>query len=73
MQIDSSSTSNSWAVVEVKYDDGTLETHVLPLHDIYEHEASMNCSCEPDYKHGAIVHNAFDKRELYERGERKLN
>ena len=72
MHATNSVVSNSWAVVVVDY-DGIHETHVLPMHDVYEHESSMECPCNPDLKYGAIVHNSFDNREAYERGERKLN
>jgi hypothetical protein len=31
----------------------------------------MACWCEPMVDEGVIVHNAMDRRELYERGDRK--
>lgn len=48
--------------------------HVIPLNDLREHEESAGCWCEPVVNDdGVLVHNAADKRELYERGERKVN
>ena len=47
------------------------EVHVHPLEDILPHVLSDTCACEPkiDIVEGAgrvIVHNSWDKREVYE-------
>lgn len=45
--------------------------HVLPIDDLYDHCESIRCACRPKVKLGVdsqllIVHNAFDRRELFE-------
>lgn len=48
--------------------------HVLPANDTKPHMESEACECEPrvdQYIYGRIVvHNSYDKRELFERDER---
>ena len=48
--------------------------HVLPNNDIIEHVESEDCSCNPRVEfHGdrqLIIHNAMDRREVFE--QRKL-
>ena len=44
--------------------------HVLPVDDLREHSRT-NCWCNQEDDDGVIVHNPLDRRELYERGERK--
>jgi len=44
--------------------------HVVPLDDMGEHEPA-DCRCSPTEKNGVVVHNAYDEREKFERGERK--
>jgi hypothetical protein len=48
-------------------------THIVPEDDLREHDLSMQCWCTPQHMDGlkgdVIVHNAMDKRELYEQGE----
>lgn len=42
--------------------------HVIPLNDISEHVRSICCGCGPWFDQGgALVHNAFDGREVIER------
>lgn len=46
--------------------------HVMPIRDLRSHCAEMTCWCcpQPDpVEEDVIVHNAMDRRELYERGE----
>lgn len=45
-------------------------THVLPLEDCGQH-ALVDCPCRPREDDGVIIHNSFDGREAFERGERK--
>ena len=49
--------------------------HIIPLNDMQEHiTRDETCPCKPELSEaGNIVHNAFDGREVYERGEKKLN
>jgi hypothetical protein len=51
------------------------EIHVIPLGDMDTHTHDSGCRCGPIfYSDGEIyVHNAFDGREAYETGERKLH
>lgn len=47
--------------------------HIIPLNDMQEHiTRAETCPCKPELSEsGNIVHNSFDGREAYERGERK--
>jgi len=47
--------------------------HLIPLEDLREHEATMQCWCVPeeDNDDPIVIHNSADGRELFERGERK--
>lgn len=51
--------------------------HVMPRGDLREHVADgIKCWCNPVRdieEESVIVHNAMDRRELYEEGERKLS
>ena len=48
----------------------TDEWHVLPLDDLKEHKETRDCWCKPtvevEESRFVIVHNALDRRELYE-------
>ncbi len=47
------------------------KVHVIPIDDLREHDPS-DCWCDPIVNEdGVVVHNALDRRELYERGELK--
>lgn len=48
--------------------------HVLPVDESDRH-AFHNCPCGADYADdfSCIVHNSFDGREAFERGERKVS
>jgi hypothetical protein len=51
----------------VKEEPGTY--HVVPVDDIKEHEPSLECWCRPyrdPWNPFGIIHNALDRRELYE-------
>jgi hypothetical protein len=56
----------SWDVVDV---DGVL--HVLPSGDLKRHGHSMDCWCRPTMDDGVVAHNSMDRREEYERGDRR--
>jgi len=46
--------------------------HVVPLNDLREHVAQINCWCHPtpdDAEPQVILHHALDQREKYESGE----
>jgi hypothetical protein len=45
---------------------------VYPINDLRQHMA-VDCWCRPSENDGVIIHNSLDRRELYERGERKLS
>jgi hypothetical protein len=47
-------------------------THVIPNNDFREHSLT-DCWCRPEDDDGVIIHHSFDRRELYEYGERKLS
>jgi hypothetical protein len=51
-------------------DDGA---EILPLWDLDHHELGGDCPCGGRYDGEMIVHNAFDGREPFERGERKVS
>jgi hypothetical protein len=50
-----------------------MRWHVIPVDDLREHHASLECWCGPVEDDGVVVHNALDGREAYERGERKVS
>jgi hypothetical protein len=46
----------------------------LPTDDIREHFGGMNCACGPDLTEDDIIeHRAFDRREDYEQGKRRVS
>lgn len=48
-------------------------THVIPLNDIREHDADIDCWCRPqqdDDTSTLYVHNSADGREDFEEGRR---
>lgn len=55
----------AWAVI--------CERHVVPLDDLREHITDVSCWCRPLEDEGVVVHNSMDRREFYERGERKAS
>lgn len=42
--------------------------HVIPVNGLIEHEESAECQCGPsvDPESGVIIHDAMDRREMYE-------
>lgn len=46
--------------------------HVIPVDDDGMHQIE-NCSCNPRWDDGVMVHNSFDGREAFERGERQVS
>lgn len=52
-----------------------VNLHVLPVDDLREHVADLNCWCHPTPDaddEDVVVHHSADRREEYERGELKL-
>lgn len=51
--------------------------HIVPEHDMREHEESDACWCDPDIEeddgHVCVIHHSADGRELYENGERAMH
>lgn len=61
-----------WAV---SAPDERGEFHVVPINDLEEH-MDQDCKCCPvrDAECSNLwMHNSFDKRELYETGQKKLS
>ena len=60
---------------EIAHDWGVYETegfpHVIPHNDLREHTVSPGCWCSPTEDEGMIVHHSMDRREEFERGERR--
>ena len=63
-------TGKKWEVWE-RGDTG--QRHVIPQDDLKPHDLINYCWCNPVDDEGIIVHNSMDKREEYERGERKMS
>ena len=52
----------------------TESVHVVPLNDLKDHVASVDCWCNPtedDEWPGVFVHHSMDRREEYEQGREK--
>ncbi len=52
--------------------------HVVPVDDLREHEASVDCWCQPellddDYIDSVYLHTSMDGREAFNSGARKLS
>lgn len=47
----------------------TEPPEVMPVGDLREHDEGMGCWCKPFIEDEIIIHNAMDRRELYETGE----
>jgi hypothetical protein len=49
------------------------QTHVVPMGDLRDHDASTACWCHPtedDDEPSVYVHHSMDGREAFESGER---
>ena len=49
----------------------TESVHVVPMNDLKDHIASVDCWCGPtedDERPGVWVHHSMDRREEYEQG-----
>jgi hypothetical protein len=62
----------TWSIWEA-----TSGHHIIPDEDLKPHSTTQ-CECKPmveDFENGAVLHthNAFDGREAYETGERKVS
>jgi hypothetical protein len=55
-------------VISDRTDEGFI--HVIPIDDWREHELTLTCWCHPVLDE-VVLHNSVDRREEYERGERK--
>lgn len=62
--------SNGWMIFLPCVENPRAE--VIPQNDFREHAGGLVCWCKPKIDGAAIVHNAMDQREYYERGERIL-
>ena len=60
------STAHDWGVYET---DGL--SHVIPRRDLREHALSRDCWCSPTEDEGIMVHHSMDRREEFERGDRR--
>lgn len=60
----------SWALFKPR--DGMSATHILPLGDWRDHEATVKCWCKPAQEDddSAWVHTSMDGREAFEEGTR---
>ena len=52
--------------------------HVVPVDDLREHEASVDCWCQPellddDYADCVYLHASMDGREAFNSGARKMS
>jgi hypothetical protein len=50
--------------------------HVVPVGDTHEHDFNSQCRCHPEQEPGMksiFVHNSYDGREAFEKGERKAS
>jgi hypothetical protein len=54
----------SWRIL---WNDGYQ--HIIPFGEL--HTVSTYCRCHPEIDDDLVIHNSFDGREAYERGERK--
>jgi hypothetical protein len=64
------------ALYRMMYNQIMNDLHVYPIDDIFNHKlVGTTCQCGPKIQvEGAtliVVHNSFDKRELFENGEEK--
>ena len=49
------------------------EVHVMPQHDLRDHETSRECWCKPtedEDEPRVVLHHAMDQREQYEQGRK---
>lgn len=54
--------------------EGLSLIHVVPRGDLRMHDLEVDCWCKPEQdleSPEVFIHNAMDRRELYERGELK--
>lgn len=59
-------TEHGWRVLKA----GRLP-HVVPVDDLRPHDANASCWCRPTKDDGVWIHHSIDRREEYERGERR--
>ena len=72
-------TSAQWAWV--RPDEQDVNSHVVPVDDIRDHDLTEECWCTPHVEydsdpvniHAVVIHVAADEREKYETGLRKPN
>lgn len=46
---------------------------VVPIGDLREHQEGPGCWCCPTDDEGVLVHHSMDRREEFERGDRKAS
>lgn len=64
-----------WCVQTVHQVPAGIQAHVVPMYDLREHDLHGQCWCRPsqDEEDPAVwVHNALDRREDYESGQKEL-
>lgn len=66
---------NGWFLYSGESEAGTLVAHVVPAHDMREHELSSECWCDPELNEVDMIatHHSADGREAYEEKTRLLN
>ena len=51
--------------------------HVIPLEDLKSHTENTICECDPVVEiinnNMLVIHNAFDKRDLIEEAQQRIN
>jgi len=62
----------TWMIQVADDDRGGELLHVIPIEDLRPHDTGACwCKPQPDSEYlDVIVHNALDRREAFERGER---
>jgi hypothetical protein len=63
----------SWVIFLCQTKAGYSVSHVIPSGDLYDHEMSDDCWCQPemDDEDSVATHHSFDNREAFEEGRRK--
>ncbi len=64
-----------WAALTVSV-NGTMQFHQVPINDTRPHQLAETCTCGVAEDHevdGVYVHKAWDNREAYERGSRRVH
>lgn len=64
---------SNWTLILGITEGGFSVSHVIPADDLYDHELSEQCWCQPELDDEEFVatHHSFDNREAFEEGRRK--